>query len=198
VNFLDIGCGEGALSQRFSDNGATVLSVDTDAVNFNAKTKFEQINFDNPGEVNAFAKKHNQYFDIVGAVEVIEHLKNPWELLTTMRLMVKENGCAIITTPNIGSMISRINLLRSGTILHFEEKDLKYGHITPISMTKMEHIASATGWKIQAWAPGGSLPKIWLGWQSNLWLYTFLSLLFRPVCKGPKNGWCLLYFLIPC
>ena len=196
-NIIDIGCGEGALSQRLADNGAIVQSVDMDEGSFRASTKFEKVDFNSSEEVRQFIERNKHKYDLCIATEVIEHVRNPWDLLTTMRALVKDKGFAIVTTPNTGSVLSRLQFLRTGNIFQFEKNDLNYGHITPISLIKILQIAEDTAWRIKSWTPGGNLPKIWLGFRAKYVIYSIFSVLFRCVMKGTKNGWCLLFLMSP-
>lgn len=56
---LDLGAGEGALSQRLSDMGYLVTAVDMDSDNFKcADVKFTKVNFDSTDEVSHFVSQH--------------------------------------------------------------------------------------------------------------------------------------------
>ena len=109
IRVLDWGCGAGALSQQLSDMGFDVLSIDKDDDAFKAKTKFQHVDFDDLKSLSTFIKQYDSYFDLVIASEVIEHVRDPWQFLGSIRSVIKSSGKTIITTPNTASFLSRMN-----------------------------------------------------------------------------------------
>lgn len=53
-------------------------------------------------------------FDLVTAVEGVEHLENPHAFLAEIHRVLKRGGACIVTTPNIVSIRSRVRFLGSG------------------------------------------------------------------------------------
>jgi len=190
---LDWGCGTGALSQRLIDLGADVISIDIDSESFEATSKFIPVDFNDQDSFALFVDKFNATFDIVIASEVIEHVENPWAFIKSIKRVLKKNGAALISTPNTGSVLSRLNFLLTGNPHQFEESDLSYGHITPVSFLKMNVIFKDTGLTATNWASGGCLPLIWLGFHPKFLMFTFISLTLRWFMKGQKDGWCLMF-----
>lgn len=95
---LDLGAGQGALSQRLADMGYSVIAVDVSNNNWLAtgvtctvvdlNSSWDQIYALGP-------------FDAICAVEVIEHLENPRDFLRQLlKLNVADKAPFIITTPN--------------------------------------------------------------------------------------------------
>jgi len=59
AEILDLGAGEGALSERLADLGFHVTAADKDEENFKStRVTFTQINFDLPGEIESFTDGH--------------------------------------------------------------------------------------------------------------------------------------------
>jgi len=50
----------------------------------------------------------NQKFDIVFAVDVIEHVSNPVDFLIAIKSYMTEEGIAVITTPDRGSVLAKL------------------------------------------------------------------------------------------
>jgi 2-polyprenyl-3-methyl-5-hydroxy-6-metoxy-1,4-benzoquinol methylase len=118
-NVLDLGSGEGALSQRLRDAGHNV--DESNDLDFNA-----------PGWSSAFHR-----YDSVIAIEVIEHLKYPWLFIEEASSLIKPGGRLIISTPNIENPISKTIFLLRGQYFLFRESDQSYGHVSPIAESQM-------------------------------------------------------------
>ena len=53
----------------------------------------------------------NAEFDVVVAIEVIEHLENPWATMRRIFSLLKSGGIAIVTTPNSENIRGYLSLL---------------------------------------------------------------------------------------
>lgn len=189
---LDLGAGEGALSQRLFDLGYQVVSVDM-SVEFKAdRSVFYQVDFNKSDEVANFKSKFMEYFDVVLGVEVIEHLENPWEYIRTLKSLLKPEGLILLTTPNITSWLSRLNFLFKGRFIGFDNLSLEYGHINPISSWEMEVILKAEGFVNLQFQAAGFLPDIWITKNMFYSLLYLLSFILRPFMRGISRGWCIL------
>lgn len=190
---LDVGAGEGALSQRLVDHGYEVYSLDTDAKSFQCQeAHFTQIDFDSENDFENYIDKHNNFFDCAICVEVIEHVENQWDLSRSIQKMLKPGGEVIFSTPNITSWYSRLYFLFKGKFHQFDLEDLSYGHIAPISKFHLQVIFEKTKWKDIQILEGGTLPPVWLEGSFSLFLLNLFALLLRPLQRGVLNGWCLI------
>ncbi|MEG2336549.1 MAG: methyltransferase domain-containing protein, partial [Bacteroidales bacterium] len=100
AKILDFGCGQGALSLRLQDLGYDVLAVDKDANDFqcHGQIKFEKLNFDDQKEIKVFFERHQEEFDMVLGIEVIEHVENPWNYVRDLKTLLKKDGYMLIST----------------------------------------------------------------------------------------------------
>jgi len=191
LRILDWGCGEGALSEKLSDDGHDVLAVDIDSTAWKGKrANFFQLNFNNPAAVDDFVNQHIGQFDLVLCVEVIEHIESPWSLLRQVRRF----GCdLIVTTPNISSWWGRFWFFLTGDLWGFTQNGwVDPGHINAISVTEMTNMLNDVGFEVNQVFPGGRLPIIWLyNWKRTL--ISLVMLVFRPLMKGYKDGWALCF-----
>jgi cyclopropane fatty-acyl-phospholipid synthase-like methyltransferase len=189
---LDMGCGEGALSQRLVDAGYVVTSVDKDPSYFKCRgSTFIQLNFDNSMQVADFLKSHNDNYDAVIGIEVIEHVENQWEYVRNLHFMCKNNGYLFISTPNTTSWLSRLRFLRDGRFHQFSDSDLSYGHISPLSPWEFMHILKSIGLRDVRIEGVGTLPHIYISSFSTFFASLF-SLPLRLFQRGFLNGWCVL------
>lgn len=190
---LDLGAGEGALALRLQDLGYEVLAVDVNEKEFKcASVKFKKVNFNSVTEINFLIDEYSENFDAVLGLEVIEHVENPYEYIRLLKKLLRTGGYMILTTPNITSWISRMQFLFKAKFHQFQDEDLEYGHISPISEWELKVILKNEKFQEINIFSGGTLPVIWLKRDKRILIYNFLSLIFRPFMKGIKDGWCLI------
>lgn len=131
VNILDIGCNDGELTilyKRFGD----VLGIDInkDAINECKKKGLNCLCI----SVEKLVKKYKNYFDVVIAGDIIEHVLDTDIFLQNIYMVLKKKGILLLTTPNLSSLGRRIMLLfgknpfiEYSTLLPSEEMNV--GHI---------------------------------------------------------------------
>jgi 2-polyprenyl-6-hydroxyphenyl methylase/3-demethylubiquinone-9 3-methyltransferase len=104
LDILDVGCGGGLLSIPISNLGASVTAIDASENNIkvakeyssNNNTKFVDFRHATTSEL---LKDHKKY-DVVLAMEVIEHVKDVDVFLKENSLLLKEGGLIFISTIN--------------------------------------------------------------------------------------------------
>lgn len=117
---LDLGCGNGSLSQLIAKQGYEVVGVEESESGF----KFACLNFPDCHFIQAsiyelpFSELENS-FDIVISSEVIEHLLYPRELVKAAKKCLKHNGRLIITTPYHGYLKNTVLALSGKMDQHF-------------------------------------------------------------------------------
>jgi len=177
IQLLDIACGEGALSQRIRDTFPD-WEIDINDIDFH-NIKFKEYNNKygyNLNEVFLFEKK----YDVIIAVEIIEHLENPWSFLSGIRSVLKKDGLVIVSTPNMNSVKDRLYFLFEGYHIYFGNRGIENsGHINMIPKCEFENICSNVDLKIENVDAVGELPS---GWRSIL-----LKILFMPVILLMKD-----------
>lgn len=109
VNALDVGCGGGLLSESLARVGANVLGIDASSSNIEIAKMHAGKDFGFQSQPSSLAYRHvmaedllaekgpNQ-FDIVCAMEVIEHVKEPRFFLQTLADLVKPGGHLFMST----------------------------------------------------------------------------------------------------
>jgi len=123
---IDLGAGSGALAVRLRELGFEVIAVDVSNERFKADIPFVQMNLNNPIPCSL----EDRGFDFVTAVEVIEHLESPIAFLRYVCSLLKPDGIALVTTPNMDSAPSRFRFLLTGKLHMMDEK--VPNHISPI------------------------------------------------------------------
>lgn len=102
LRILDVGCGYGSLTYALNCMGHKTLGIDTSkiAIDF-AKDNFSSFkDCFMKADANSFVKKNNMKFDLIIALELIEHLPDPAKFIKGCFGILNEDGKMIITTPN--------------------------------------------------------------------------------------------------
>jgi 2-polyprenyl-3-methyl-5-hydroxy-6-metoxy-1,4-benzoquinol methylase len=191
---LDLGAGEGAFTLRLLDAGFEVTAVELDENRFSLNADCQNLDLN-----QEFHDNWNNKFDLIVAIEVIEHLNDPRHFIRNCLNLLKSDGFLLVTSPNAESWLSRIRFLRDGRFLWFEENDYSsHGHVTPIFSWQMRQIcAELAAELIQLSNTRNALLRkrlgsSWLSVLRNKALY--LSTLY-PLMKGRKDGEVSIYLI---
>lgn len=192
-HILELGCGEGAFAQRLTDNGYKVDTCDIVVDQIRAHpNNIIKLDLNNSNLKNNF----NCKYDCVVAMEIIEHLENPWKFMLDISELLNDEGIVLITTPNVANFLSRLRFFMRGNLLGFEKDNLSYGHITPITPFQLENLFDKSGFKILKQKAISSIPVFHFYNFSRFSLLrnTVLPLLI-PFMGGEKYGYCLAFVL---
>lgn len=146
ASVLELGAGSGALSMRMADIGYTVTATDAVLENFRPHDHihFLQVDLD-----ERFSDNFAEQFDVVVAVEIIEHLENPMHVFREVSRLVKPGGMFLMTTPNVNNPVSAALFCRFGHHLWFSERDRGFhGHISSLTTAELSNCAAETGFNV--------------------------------------------------
>jgi 2-polyprenyl-6-hydroxyphenyl methylase / 3-demethylubiquinone-9 3-methyltransferase len=145
---LDVGCGGGILSEGMAGRGAHVTGIDLGA----KAIKVAKLHLLESGmrvtyrkiAVEALAKEHPHYFDVVTCMEMLEHVPDPASIVRACAKLAKPGGWVFFSTINrnpksylfavIGAEYV-LNLLPKGT--HDYAKFIK-----PSELARMARVAA--------------------------------------------------------
>jgi len=167
----DLGAGRGELSGRLSALGYDVTAVERYLPQFEAKVPLVD------ADLNQVFPFDDASFDVVMAVEILEHLENPRMFLRELARVLRPGGRAVVSTPNLTSLLSRALFVACGQWdLFFDHpwrlrdpySSLVHGHITPVPKWLLEHHAKDAGFEVEEHGYSSSyLPGI--PWRVNPW-----------------------------
>jgi SAM-dependent methyltransferase len=117
----DLGCGDGDYSVALTEMGFKVTACDLDVQRFKHRDKIDFKICD----VTRPLPFGDACVDFVVLAEVIEHLRNPYQVMRELNRILRPGGKLVLSTPNILNLKSRIRFLFEGCWEFFREPTLE-------------------------------------------------------------------------
>jgi len=106
---LDLSSGDGDTSEMLARQGYRVVATDYGLLRpMHGVTRVAGV------DLNSFLPFRSASFDAVDLVEVIEHIENQPQLIREIARVLRPNGLALISTPNVLNAMSRVRFLFTG------------------------------------------------------------------------------------
>lgn len=146
MRVLDVGCGEGYALAFFRGKGCEVRGFDFSSAGVESK---------NPsckdtlvvGDVFSLLQSEissGRKYDVVWLQNVLEHVRDPIDLLQSLRKLIDGGGVAVVTVPNDCSIVQRAALQYGHVDSAFWV--LPPDHLSYFDATSLRAIARHTGW----------------------------------------------------
>lgn len=144
LKILDVGAGEGALTQKLSQMGHQMQACDFSPEAF----KFTRVSCDGVDITGPFPYA-DRTFDRVIAVEVTEHILDHENFFSEINRILKPGGKLYVSTPNILSLKSRLRFLFQGFPYGFKPLDMTLHdgmqHVASLSLDQYNYLALKHG-----------------------------------------------------
>lgn len=141
---LDVAAGQGALSQALLDAGFAVAATAWND-KFRPDVLRYRLDLDHPFGPEQVGGE----YDLVCAIEIIEHVENPAAFLRSLSAVLAPRGRIILSTPNVESARARLQWLWRGCPGAFSTGEVtKNRHISMIWRQGLEHLVGCAGLEI--------------------------------------------------
>jgi glycosyltransferase involved in cell wall biosynthesis len=147
LRILELGCGEGLLSAQLQRAGHTVVGIEKEdqAADKAAARGVQVIRAD----LETFDfRTLDQPFDLVIAVDILEHLRNPDEVLMRAVKALQSDGSVILDVPNVANIVVRL-LLLMGYFPYGGQGILDRTHVNFFTMRSALEMVRQSGLKVQ-------------------------------------------------
>lgn len=117
IRVLDVGCSIGTLGEQIKcrNNNAEVIGIEVNEQMAEiAKEKLDHVIIGDIEKINLEDFLSPNYFDCIIFADILEHLKNPWDLLKNATSFLSDNGIIIASIPNVRYYSTIINILFRG------------------------------------------------------------------------------------
>lgn len=159
ARLLEIGCADGMLAEHFVDRGWNVSAIEISEESAkNALGKGLDLKIGNVEEGIPFDK---DTFNLVIAMEVIEHIFDTDFFLKEAYRVLKSDGVLILTTPNLLSLANRLLVLfgRYPRYVEYNAGENSAGHIRCYTLAVLKNQLAANGFMVEkAQSPNFSAP----------------------------------------
>ena len=119
MSFLDIGCGGGLVCEPLARLGAHVTGIDADEnAIMTAQRHAAEFGLNIDYKVGS-AESLKTRFDVVLALEVIEHVQDPARFVKTCASLAKPGGCVIFSTLNRTAKSFALGIVAAAYILNW-------------------------------------------------------------------------------
>jgi len=161
IRILDIGCGNGSLSNFIARQGYEVVGVEESKSGVKiAQQSYPDCEFIAASIYDFPYQQLENSFDIIISTEVIEHLLYPRELAKVAKRCLKNDGTLILTTPYHGYLKNLVLAISGKLDKHFTVL-WDGGHIKFFSVKTLSTLLLEEGFADLQFKFAGRYPFLW-------------------------------------
>ena len=148
---LELGCADGSMSRLLKQHcEASIIGVEQNPdTAWRARCFCDYVfteNLDDPHSLDAL---EGEKFDVITLVDVLEHLQHPQALLQRLKPLLLEEGCLLLSVPNVAHASVRLELLK-GDFRYESSGILDDTHLKFFTATTLQTILVEAGYAVQA------------------------------------------------
>lgn len=148
MKVLELGCASGSMSRILRDRGCKITGIEIDSEAAEKSSIFcEKVIVGNLDTIDLDAELGTDSFDVIVAADVLEHLRDPKDLLLRLKPFLSKNGRVIISLPNIGHL-SVIASLITGRFDYSETGILDKTHLRFFTPATAAELLTESGFQI--------------------------------------------------
>lgn len=152
LTLCDVGCGGGIICEPMARLGAKVTGIDADKIAIEAATSHAKTSSLKIDYQNKPIEELKKSYDIVLALEIIEHVSNPTAFIENCAARVKKGGLLIVSTLNRTPKSYALGIIAAEHILrwvpqgtHQWKKFMRPSEIANIARANHMHTKAITG-----------------------------------------------------
>lgn len=147
-HLLDIGCGAGGTSAKLKQLYGIEKVVGIEFVAKAARVAIQRLDQVLVGDVEAINLDFpEKYFDCIVCADVLEHCKDPWEVLARLRPYLSDNGVLIASIPNLRHLDVVLKIIFDRWEYE-QEGILDEGHLRFFTLHTIKNMFRKTGFEI--------------------------------------------------
>jgi 2-polyprenyl-3-methyl-5-hydroxy-6-metoxy-1,4-benzoquinol methylase len=150
VKILDIGCAEGVMGKKIAEekHPKDLVGIEIDKGFAKTASKYyKKVLVLDLEKIKKLPCKLS-YFDCIVLADVLEHLKNPEELLLLLKKYLNKEGVIIVSVPNVVFIINRIAILL-GIFKYREKGIMDKSHLRFFTYKTIQELSIRNGFSIK-------------------------------------------------
>ncbi|MGB9620249.1 MAG: class I SAM-dependent methyltransferase [Armatimonadota bacterium] len=145
---LEVGCAGGHMTRLMKEKGCRVTAVEIDAEQGkSAREHAERLILGDIESADTWAQIEGP-FEVIVFADVLEHLRDPWEVLRRARHVLKDNGRVLASIPNAAYWHVRLGLLM-GRFEYTQFGILDDTHLRFFTAGSAKRLFAKTGYRIE-------------------------------------------------
>lgn len=152
---LEVGCASGYLSNIFKADGCEVTAIEIDPEQAEKARPYCSRVISGSAEDAAVLAQADGAYDVILFADIIEHLVSPEKTIAHLLPFLKEDGCVIVSVPNVANWRIRLDLLL-GKFHYAPEGIMDRTHVRFYTIETIRGLLEQCGLRVDRFIPGAT------------------------------------------